>query len=131
MDRDGSASPCSVWRSRRPHSTPRNFMHENRETSKTPAVQTDSRSAGEGLGRTARMYVSEESDRGVIPMNHSNKDGFPSAEGEEGRLRIEENTFPFDTYPTPSGTARVLRVGECADKRYAWPLFIHDKSRMR
>src|SRR5215471_20658264 len=74
MDRDASASSCSVWRSRRPHSTPRNFMHENRETSKTPAVQTDSRSAGEGLGGTARMYVSEESDRGVIPMNHSNKD---------------------------------------------------------
>ena len=50
-------------------------MHENRETSKTPAVHSDSRSAGEGLGRTARMYVSEESDRGVIPRNHSNKDG--------------------------------------------------------
>ena len=47
-------------------------MHENRETSKTPAVPTDSRSAGEGLGRTVRMYVSEESDRGVVPMNHSN-----------------------------------------------------------
>src|SRR5215467_9449336 len=60
MDRDASASFCSVWRSRRPHSTPRNFMHQNRETSKTPAVLTGSRSAGEGLGRTARMYVSEE-----------------------------------------------------------------------
>jgi len=106
-------------------------MHENRETSKTSVVQPDGRSAGEGLGRTARMYVSEESDRGVIPMNHSNKDGFPSAEDEEGRLRIKENTFPFDTYPTPSGTARVPRVGECANKRYAWPLFIRDKSRMR
>ena len=105
-------------------------MHENRETSKTPAVQTDSRSAGEGLGRTACMYVSEEPDRGVIPMNHSNKDGFPSAEDEEGRLRINENTFP-DTYPTLSRTARVTTVGECADKRYAWPLFIRDKSRMR
>ena len=131
MSGSDNASSRSVRRSRRPHSTPRNFMHENRETSKTPAVQTDSRSAGEGLGRTARMYVSEESDRGVIPMNHSNKDGFPSAEDEEGRLRIKENTFPFDTYPTPSGTARVPRVGECADKRSAWPLFIRDKSRMR
>src|SRR5262249_21092159 len=131
MDRDASASSCSVWRSRRPHSTPRSFMHENRETSKTPAVQTDSRSAGEGLGRTPRMYVSEATDRGVITMNDSNKDGFPSARDEEGGLRIKENTFPFDTYPTPSGTARVPRVGECADKRYAWPLFIRDKSRMR
>ena len=106
-------------------------MHENRETSKTPAVGTDSRSAGEGLGRTARTYVSEESDRGIVPMNHSNNDRTPSAESEEGRLRIEENTCPFDTYPTPSGTARAPRVGECTDKRYAWPLFIRDQSRMR
>ena len=64
-------------------------------------------------------------------MNHSNKDGVSSAEDEEGRLRIKENTFPLDTHPTPSGTARVPRVGEYADKRYAWPLFISDKSRMR
>jgi len=106
-------------------------MHENRETSEAPAVQTDSRSVGEGLGRTARMYVSEESDRGVIPMNHSNKDGVSSAESEEGRLRIKENTFHSTRNPTPSGTARVPRVGECAEKRYAWPLFIRDKSRMR
>jgi hypothetical protein len=68
-------------------------MHGNRETSKTPAVQTDGRSAGEGLGRTARMYVSEESDRSIVPRNHSNKDGVSSAESEEGRLRIKENTF--------------------------------------
>ena len=92
MDRDASASNCTVQRSRRPHSTPRNFMHENRETSKTPAVQTDGRSVGEGLGRTARAHVPEESDRGIVPMNHSNKDGVPSAESEEGRLRIKENT---------------------------------------
>ena len=106
-------------------------MHENRETSKTPVVHTDCRSAGEGLGRTARMYVCEESDCGIVPLNHSNKDGVSSAESEEGRLRIKENPFPFDTYPTLSGTARVPRVGEGADKRYAWPLFIRDKSRMR
>ena len=61
-------------------------------------------------------------------MSHSNKDGVSSAENKEGRLRIKENTFPFDTYPTPSGTACVLRVGDCADKRHAWPLFIGDKS---
>jgi len=34
------------------------------------------------------------------PMNHSNKDGTSSAESEEGRLRIKENTLLFDTYPT-------------------------------
>ena len=109
MDRDASASSCPVWRSRRPHSRPRNFMHENRETSKTPAVQTDGRSVGEGLGRTARPHVSEESDRGIVPMNHSNKDGVSSAESEEGRLRITDQGehFPLDTHPTPSGTACV------------------------
>ena len=91
-------------------------MHENRETSKTPAIQTDSRSAAEGSGRTARGHVFEGSHRGIVPMNHSNKDGASSAESEEGRLRLKENTLPFDTYPTQSGTARVPRVGECADK---------------
>ncbi len=65
------------------------------------------------------------------PMNHSNQDGTSSAESEEGRLRIKENTLPFDTYPTQSGTARVPRVGGCADKLYAWPPFIQDKNRMR
>src|ERR1700730_15205467 len=36
MDRSDSASFCSVRRGRRPHGTPRNFMHENRETSEIP-----------------------------------------------------------------------------------------------
>ena len=75
MDRSDSASFCSVRRGRRPHGTPRNFMHENRETSETPAAQSGSRSAGEGSGHTARVYVSEESHCGIVPMNHSNKDG--------------------------------------------------------
>ena len=77
------------------------------------------------------MYVCEESDSGIVPMNHSNKDGNTSAESEEGRLLIKENTFHLGTFPTQSGAARVTRVGECADKQYAWPLFICDKSRMR
>ena len=107
-------------------------MHENRETSEMPvAKHVCRRPAGEGLGCTARVYVCEESHCGVVPMNHSNKDGTASAESEEGRLRIEENTVPSDTYPTQSGNARVPRVGECADKQYACPLFIRDKNRMR
>ena len=105
-------------------------MHENRETSETPAMQMDGRSAGEGLGHTARMHVSEESHCGVVPMNHSNQDRTSSAESEEGRLRLKENTFSFETYPTQCGTARVPRVGECADKRFVWPL-ICEKNRMR
>jgi hypothetical protein len=106
-------------------------MHENRETSETPAVEPGSRSAGEGSGHTARMYVCEESHSGVVPMNHSNKDGASSAESEEGRLLIEENALPSDTYPTQSGSARVPRMGECTDEQYAWPLSIRDKNRMR
>ena len=77
------------------------------------------------------MYVIEESHCGIVPLNHSNKDGASSAESEEGRLRIKENTLPSDTYPTQSGTARVPRVGECAAHRYGGPLFIRDKNRMR
>ena len=106
-------------------------MHENRETSEMPAVRVSYRTAGEGLGRTARVYVSEESHRGILPMKHSNNDGTLSAESAEGRLRLKENAFPFDTYPTPSGTARVPLVGECADKHPVWPLFIREKNRMR
>ena len=50
-------------------------MHENRETSETPEANHVDRPAGEGNSRTARMHVSEESDSGIVPMNHSNKDG--------------------------------------------------------
>ena len=116
MNRGDNASLWSVLRSRRPQGTPRNFLHENRETSETSAVRPDSRTAGEGSGRTARMHVPEESDSGIIPMNHSNKDGKPLAESEEGRLLIKENTLQSGTYPTQSGSARCPRVGECADK---------------
>jgi hypothetical protein len=106
-------------------------MHENRETSEMPAENVSRRPAGEGSGHTARGYVSEESHRGIVPMNHSNQDGTASAESEEGRLRIKENAGPSCTYPTQSGSARVPRVGECADKLFAWPLLIRDKNRMR
>jgi hypothetical protein len=50
-------------------------MHENREASQTPAARVSRRPAGEGLGHTARMYVCEESDSGIVLMNDSNKDG--------------------------------------------------------
>src|ERR1700732_2134932 len=77
-------------------------MHENRETSRTPAAQSGSRSAGEGLGRTARMHVTEESHSGIVPMNHSNKDGNTSAESGEGRPLIKENVRQPNTSPTQS-----------------------------
>jgi hypothetical protein len=50
-------------------------MHENRETSEMPAVNVSRRTVGEGSGHTARVHVSEESHSGIVPMNHSNKDG--------------------------------------------------------
>jgi len=78
-------------------------MHENRETSEAPAAQPGSRSASEGKSRTARAYVSEESHGGIVPMNHSNKDGNSLAENGEGRTPIKENVRQSNTYPTQSG----------------------------
>ena len=62
------------------------------EASEMPAENVSRRTAGEGSGRTARVYVSEESHSGVVPMNHSNKDRTSLAESEEGRPLIKENT---------------------------------------
>src|SRR5271157_3386540 len=81
-------------------------MHENRETSGMPVGQEASRPAGEGDSHTARMHIPEESDSGIIPMNHSNQGGQPPAENEEGRPLIKENTHQSGTHPTQSG-ARV------------------------
>jgi hypothetical protein len=99
-----------------------------------PARIEDGRPAGEGLGHTARMYVPEESDSGVVPMNHSNNDGKPPAESEEGRLLIKENTLRPSTCPTQSGFLRVPRVIGCAARRVfsrQSSEIIRDKSRMR
>src|SRR2546422_5867768 len=81
-------------------------MHENRETSGMPIGNEDSRPAGEGDSHTTRMHVAEESDSGIVPVNHSNQDGKPLAESEEGRPLIKENTHQSGTHPTQSG-ARV------------------------
>ena len=91
-------------------------MHENRETSKAPAVKPDGRSAGEGKSRTARMYASEESHSSILPMNRSNKDRKSLAESEEGRPLIKENAHQPNTHPTQSeervsqGLARVRKA---------------------
>jgi RNA-directed DNA polymerase len=52
------------------------------------------------------MHASEESDRGIVPMNHSNKIEQSMAESEEGRPLIAENTHQTNTHLTQSG-ARV------------------------
>ena len=66
-------------------------------------VQPDRRSAGEGQSHKARAYVYEESHSGIVPMNHSNKDGKLSAESGEERPLIKENAGQPNTYPTQSG----------------------------
>jgi RNA-directed DNA polymerase len=68
-----------------------------------PAENVSRRTAGEGLGHTARMYVPEESHSGILPMNQSNKDGKASAENEEERPLIKENVGQSHTHPTRSG----------------------------
>jgi hypothetical protein len=49
------------------------------------------------------MNVTEESDSGVLPMNHSNKVEESMAESEEGRPLIKENIHQPSTRPTQSG----------------------------
>ncbi len=71
-----------------------------------PVGNEDSRPAGEGDSHTASVYVAEESDSGILPMNRPNNGGPPLAEGEEGRPLLKENTHPSRTNPTQSG-ARV------------------------
>jgi RNA-directed DNA polymerase len=78
------------------------------------------------------MNVPEESDSGVLPMNHSNKIEQSMAESEEGRPLIEENIHQSSTRPTQSG-ARVSQ-GLAGVRKASFdrlPPIIRDKSRMR
>ena len=77
-------------------------MHENREASEMPEVAPCDRPVGKGKSRTPHVYVFEESDSGAVPMNHSNKDGKPLAESEEGRPLVKENTHQSSTHSTQS-----------------------------
>ena len=68
------------------------------------------RTAGEGYSHKSRGQVVEESHCGIgkeyIPMNLSNKDGQPSAEREEGRPLIKENTLQPNMLLTQSKEPR-------------------------
>src|SRR5215471_17562808 len=70
-------------------------MHENRATSEVPEANVRDRPAGEGKSRTARMHAFEESDCGIVPMNHStNKSGKPQAEtGRENEYIAPHERF--------------------------------------
>ena len=96
-----------------------------------PAENVCRRPAGEGSGHTARVSVSEESHRGIVPMKHSNKDETLSAESAEGRLRLKENALSLTRTRLRAGFARVMRVGEGVRTGCAWPPFIQEKNRMR
>ena len=75
MNRGDSASPCSVRRSRRPQTRLETSCTRTGRPRRHLRPKSGSRSAGEGSGHTARVYVPEESHCGVVPMNYSNKDG--------------------------------------------------------
>ena len=87
--------------------------------------------AGEGFGRTARMYVSEESHDAVVPMKPPNKEAQASAEAVEGRASIKENTQRPRTCPTQCGLSRVPEAARCAVSGFSPTAIIQDKSRMR
>src|ERR1700689_3567516 len=78
-------------------------MHENRETSGTSRPNRDRDRPEKANSRTAGRHVPEESDRAVVPMNLSNKEGQTSAEAGEGRARAKENIAQSNTSPTQSG----------------------------
>src|ERR1700681_1743961 len=78
-------------------------MHENRETSGTSRSNQDRDRSEKANRRTADRHVSEESDRAVVPVNLSNKEGQASAEIGEGRARAKENIIQSHTRPTQSG----------------------------
>jgi len=67
-----------------------------------PIGNEDSRPGGEGDSHKARTHVPEESDSGIVLMNHLNKDGKPLAENEEERPLIKENTLQPSTCSTQS-----------------------------
>ncbi len=73
---------------------------------------------GEGLGRTARMHVSEESDRG---MNHANKGGPWSAVSEERRPLVKENTHPSQSARHSAGDACPRRGWGCGEQSIVSP----------
>ena len=73
------------------------------------------RTKGEGYGRKTRGQVTEESHIGIrravmVPVNRPNKDGQPSAEGEEGRPMIKENVNQQHTPLTQGGTGVSQRL---------------------
>ena len=57
------------------------------------------------------MNDAEESDSGIVPMNHSNKDDNKFTESGEGRPLIKENTRQLNMFPTQSGGSMSQGLG--------------------
>ena len=89
-------------------------MHENRETSGAPGRSRRLGRSEKMQNRTSDMHASEESDRAIVPMNQPNKEGPPSAEVGEGRVRAKENIVQSNTSPTQSGDQSVPGIARCA-----------------
>jgi hypothetical protein len=60
-------------------------MHENRETSETPAANQAAGRWAKATNRKAHMHVSEESDSGEVLRKHLNKDEHLRRVRREGR----------------------------------------------
>ena len=72
--------------------TPRNNMHENRETSLAPAPAGRS---GKAQGHKPDMHAGEESDCAVVPVKRPNKAEQSAAEVVEGENRDRLRVFQF------------------------------------
>src|ERR1700732_2843648 len=77
-------------------------MHENREISNTPWVDSQGRPA-KAINHNADAHVLEKSDCAVLPVNQPNKEGPPSAEVGEGRAQMKENIAQSHMPLTQSG----------------------------
>src|SRR5271157_144990 len=84
-------------------------MHENREISCTSWTKEQDRSA-KAINRPVDVHVQEKSDCAVVPVNHPNKEGQPSAEAGEGRAQTEENIIQSHMSPTQSGKPMSQRL---------------------
>ena len=86
-------------------------MHENRETSGAPRSSQSRGRSEKAQSRTSDMHALEESDRIIVPMNQPNKEGQPSAEVGEGRVRAKENIAQSNTSPTHGRKPTCSHVG--------------------
>src|SRR5262249_46475942 len=78
-------------------------MHENRDTSGAPRSGQDRGRPEKAQSHKSGMYVSEESDRGIVPMNQPNNEDVSSAEVGEGRPWTKENIDQSTTHSTQGG----------------------------